>query len=72
MADEPSTPATSAAASPAAEASESAAPQATPAEHHGLPRTGGSGTSFALGTLVGLVAATAALLALGYRASKEN
>lgn len=55
-------------ATPSAEASESAAP----AEHHGLPRTGGNGTSFALGTLVGLVAATASLLALGHRASKER
>ncbi len=53
---------------PSAEVTETPAP----AEHHGLPRTGGSGTSFALGTLVGLVAATAALLALGYRTSKEN
>lgn len=51
---------------PSAEASESAAP----AEHHGLPRTGGNGASFALGALVGLVAATASLLTLGYRASK--
>ena len=55
-------------ATPSAEASESAAP----AEHHGLPRTGGNGTSFALGALAGLVAATASLLALGYRASKER
>ena len=55
-------------ATPSAEASESAAP----AEHHGLPRTGGNGTSFALGALVGLVAATASLLALGYRVSKEH
>ena len=59
------------------EAAEPSSPQATPsaesaapAEHHGLPRTGGNGTSFALGALVGLVAATASLLALGYRASK--
>ena len=53
---------------PSAEVSESAAP----AEHHGLPRTGGNGTAFALGALAGLVAATAALLTLGYRASKER
>ena len=55
-------------ATPSAEASESAAP----AEHHGLPRTGGSGTSFALGALVGLIAAAASLLALDYRATKER
>nr|DAJ69152.1 MAG TPA: Lysis protein [Caudoviricetes sp.] len=55
-------------ATPSAEATESAAP----AERRGLPRTGGNGTSFALGTLVGLVAATASLLALGYRVSKER
>lgn len=55
-------------ATPSAEATEAPAP----AEHHGLPRTGGNGTSFALGALVGLVSATAALLALGYKASKEN
>ena len=68
--------------SPSPEAAESTIPQATPsvetsespapAEHHGLPRTGGSGTAFALGTLAGLIAATASLLALGYRASKER
>lgn len=55
-------------ATPSAESSESAAP----AEHHGLPRTGGNGTSFALGVLAGLVAAAASLLALGYRASKKR
>ena len=55
-------------ATPSAESSESAAP----AEHHGLPRTGGNGTSFALGALAGLVAATASLLALGYRVSEER
>ena len=65
--------------SSAVEASESSIPQApeasaseAPAEHRGLPRTGGNGTSFALGVLVGLVAATASLLALGYRVSKER
>lgn len=59
--------------------SESSAPQTpeasaseAPAERHGLPRTGSNGTAFALGTLVGLVAATACLLTLGYRASKER
>lgn len=50
---------------PSAEVTETPAP----AEHHGLPRTGGNGTSFAL---VGLVAATASLLTLGYRASKKR
>lgn len=55
-------------ATPSAEVSESAAPT----EHHGLPRTGGNGASFALGALVGLVAATVSLLALGYRAPKER
>lgn len=63
-ADESSTPQ----ATPSAEATEAPAP----AEHHGLPRTGGNGTSFALGALAGLVSATAALLALGYRATKER
>ena len=55
-------------ATPSAEATEAPAP----AEHHGLPRTGGNGTTFALGVLVGLVAATVSLLTLGYRATKEN
>ena len=61
------------------EAAEPSSPQATPsaesaapAEHHGLPRTGGNGTSFALGVLVGLVAAAASLLTLGYHTSKER
>ena len=53
---------------PSAETTEAPAP----AEHHGLPRTGDNGTSFALGALAGLVSATAALLALGYRATKER
>lgn len=57
---------------PAASEAPSAEATEAPAEHHGLPRTGGNGTSFALGALAGLVSATAALLALGYRASKEN
>ena len=71
---EPSSPEASESSIPAA--SEASSPEvaeaSAPAEHRGLPRTGDNGTSFALGTLVGLVAATAALLALGYRASKES
>lgn len=66
---EPDAPAAAESSVPAVSgATESAAP----AEHHGLPRTGGNGTSFALGALVGLAAATASLLTLGYRASKER
>ena len=55
---------------PAEQASDAQTPeQAAPA---GLPRTGSNGTSFTLGALAGLASATAACLALGWRASKEQ
>mgnify|MGYP001738508211 CR=1 FL=1 len=60
------------AAAPSSPQATPSAESAAPAEHHGLPRTGGNGTSFALGVLVGLVAAAASLLTLGYHTSKER